>query len=202
VTSDKSVFIFLVSLPKPRFVFSSVAPLCRPGQRTIYGTSSSLTPAVEITCTVDANPNPSGFRWQFQPARETSAGGGLSQKRTVHLIGVEKSLSLQKRKLISHETFFQIDLPSTSFASEGDHSTLRYTPDPPSRASNAVGTAFCWAENSVGRQTSPCAFRLVRESTPERLRSCRADNVTWEVRERERGRESGRSSSDEEERYG
>ncbi len=61
-----------------------------------------------------------------------------------------------------------------------DHSVLRHSPD----EGADYGVALCWAENAVGAQREPCRFRIVRESSPERLRDCRAENVTWEVRKR------------------
>lgn len=66
----------------------------------------------------------------------------------------------------------------SSFDFESDRSELRYTPD---GDADYAGEVICTAENDVGAQRRPCKFRLVMESAPDQLRSCRLSNVTWEV---------------------
>ena len=47
------------------------------------------------------------------------------------------------------------DVADSAFTLEHDHSVLGHT-----TASEAdYGTALCWAENAVGAQKAPCAFR-------------------------------------------
>ncbi len=66
---------------------------------------------------------------------------------------------------------------------EHDHSVLRHSPG---TFDADYGVAFCWAENIVGQQTQACKFKIVQESAPERLRNCKADNITWEVKSKGR----------------
>ena len=75
------------------------APLCRSGQRSVFGTSNGRV--TEIPCFVDANPNPHRFRWQFQGVK--SSGGGRRTKPQ--------------------------NLDRSEFTVESDHSVLRTTFD-------------------------------------------------------------------------
>lgn len=113
---------------------------------------AARTSTALVSCFVDANPNPDQFRWQFQPTPKNSEGIG------------RKNVGL-------------VDINRKDFTVEHDHSVLSYIPD-----NSDYGTAFCWAENSVGVQREPCRFNLVQESPPEPLRKCLLKNVTWEVR--------------------
>lgn len=111
---------------------------------------AARTSTALVSCFVDANPNPDQFRWQFQPTPKNSEGIG------------RKNVGL-------------VDINRKDFTVEHDHSVLSYIPD-----NSDYGTAFCWAENSVGVQREPCRFNLVQESPPEPLRKCLLKNVTWE----------------------
>eukprot|EP00094_Tigriopus_californicus_P000281 TCALIF_00272-PB protein Name:"Similar to NPHS1 Nephrin (Homo sapiens)" AED:0.10 eAED:0.10 QI:635/0.86/0.87/0.93/0.86/0.81/16/939/883 len=111
---------------------------------------AARTSTALVSCFVDANPNPDHFRWQFQPTPKNSDGIG------------RKSVGL-------------VDIDRNDYTIEHDHSVLSYIPD-----NSDYGTAFCWAENSVGGQREPCRFNLVQESPPEPLRKCLLKNVTWE----------------------
>lgn len=70
-----------------------------------------------------------------------------------------------------------VDIPSDDFTLEQDHSVLQYAP----QTEADYGVALCWAENSVGVQSEPCKFTIVKESEPDPLKNCRAVNTTWEV---------------------
>ena len=69
-----------------------------------------------------------------------------------------------------------VDLPANRYTIEHDHSVLKYR----AMTDADYGYLFCWAENSVGEQTTPCRFEIVRESAPEPLSGCSAVNMTWE----------------------
>ena len=129
------------------------APLCRTGQRLVYG-SSGIRKA-EVNCFVDANPNPNRFRWQFQGLRTSNSGGGGRRSKPVTI----------DREL---------------FTVEQDHSILHLDSNN-NLLDFEFGTALCWGENAVGGQREPCRFQIIQESEPEELKKCRAVNVTWEV---------------------
>ncbi|MPC72924.1 hypothetical protein E2C01_067238 [Portunus trituberculatus] len=66
--------------------YVAVSPLCRPGQTHVFGAAKNEQ--LNITCSVEAHPEPSSFRWAFnsssevvdiQSARVRSAGKGRSQ---------------------------------------------------------------------------------------------------------------------------
>ena len=46
-------------------------------------------------------------------------------------------------------------MAESAFTLEHDHSVLGHTTD----TEADYGTALCWAENAVGAQKAPCAFR-------------------------------------------
>ena len=52
----------------------SVLPQCRDPQRTTYGAARKST--VQVGCYVDANPNPTRFRWQFQARGSVRSSSG------------------------------------------------------------------------------------------------------------------------------
>lgn len=116
-----------------------------------YGAARKST--AQISCYVDSNPNPTKFHWQFQAQNVVRSGSG-GRKRAD-----------------------RTDVDDSKFSLEHDHSVLRHT-----AATEAdYGTALCWAENSVGKQEAPCAFRIVKESEPDAIRKCAVTNVTGEV---------------------
>ena len=101
---------------------------------------------------MDANPYPSDFVWQIEPAKRRPNGNSKSKERA-------------------------LDVPAGDYSSQHDHSVLQYAP----RTEADYGTALCWAVNEVGKQEEPCRFSIVKESAPDPLRKCKVDNVTWEV---------------------
>ncbi len=60
----------------------AVIPQCRSSQRLTYGAARRTT--AQISCYVDANPNPTRFRWKFRPrAAARSASGGRKKAESV-----------------------------------------------------------------------------------------------------------------------
>lgn len=69
----------------------------------------------------------------------------------------------------------RLDAASLSFDTSGALSSIgRYTP----HTEFDYGTVFCWAHNSVGAQTKPCAYSIVAAGSPDPVRNCSVLNIT------------------------
>lgn len=64
---------------------------------------------------------------------------------------------------------------SLSFEPSGPLTSIgRYTP----HTEFDYGTVYCWARNSVGTQTKPCAYSIVAAGAPDSVRNCTVVNIT------------------------
>lgn len=64
---------------------------------------------------------------------------------------------------------------SLSFEPSGSMTSIgRYTP----HTEFDYGTVYCWARNSVGAQSKPCAYSIVAAGSPDSVRNCSVLNVT------------------------
>ena len=117
------------------FLFITVAPECKPGQRIIYG--AAFKSEVMVSCYVEANPMPHSFKWQFKTASK--------RRRTdlINTVGGAKALD---------EIKDMVDLPANQYTLEYDHSLLRYR----TMTEADYGYLYCWAENLAGYQREPC----------------------------------------------
>ena len=69
----------------------------------------------------------------------------------------------------------RLDAASLNFDSSGSLSSIgRYTP----HTEFDYGTVFCWAHNSVGPQSAPCAYSIVAAGSPDPVRNCSILNIT------------------------
>ena len=60
------------------------------------------------------------------------------------------------------------DVAESAFTLEHDHSVLGHTTD----TEADYGTALCWAENAVGAQKAPCAFREDARRARQAVTNC------------------------------
>ncbi|XP_042863985.1 nephrin-like [Penaeus japonicus] len=60
------------------------------------------------------------------------------------------------------------------YTTEKLRSVLFYTP----RSERDYGTLLCHAQNSVGKQTTPCSFTVISAGPPEEVKGCVVDNIT------------------------
>ncbi|XP_067130529.1 protein turtle homolog B-like isoform X2 [Centruroides vittatus] len=63
-----------------------------------------------------------------------------------------------------------------TFSNDGLKSLATHTP----RSMNDYGTLYCYAKNSIGKQTEPCIFTIIPVGPPEPVRNCSVANVTSE----------------------
>ncbi|XP_041969779.1 hemicentin-1-like [Aricia agestis] len=61
-----------------------------------------------------------------------------------------------------------IVLPPSSFETSGHKSVLKFTPS----EDRDFGELSCYASNSVGKQETPCVYKLVAAGSPSSLRNC------------------------------
>ncbi|XP_043241733.1 nephrin-like isoform X1 [Amphibalanus amphitrite] len=67
-----------------------------------------------------------------------------------------------------------IDIPESSWSSDGHWSVCRYTP----RTRLDYGQLLCWAENDLAMQSRPCVFNITPAERPEGLSNCSVVNST------------------------
>lgn len=67
-------------------IFGTVAPVCRPGQRTIYSTGRQEI--VKVACEVEANPSDVSFVWKFNTSLVETVD------IPANLIGVDRTRSV------------------------------------------------------------------------------------------------------------
>ena len=71
-------------------------------------------------------------------------------------------------------------MAESAFTLEHDHSVLGHTTD----TEADYGTALCWAENAVGAQKAPCAFRDDGRTTGPPARQAVANKLSlWTYRD-------------------
>ncbi|KAK7012937.1 hypothetical protein SK128_008518 [Halocaridina rubra] len=63
------------------------------------------------------------------------------------------------------------------FTAKDGSSIVSFQPQDP----NDYGTLQCWAQNSVGRMTTPCLFHIVPAGRPESPVGCRVSNKTYDT---------------------
>ncbi|KAI1278420.1 Neural cell adhesion molecule 1 [Halotydeus destructor] len=133
------------------------APLCKAGQKRVYGASIGET--VAVSCEVDSAPGQVMFFWLFNgtggPDEPSPLGNGTPAVTSGDLATSAGSAKLK-------------------YASEGSRSWLYYTPS----SRFEFGAFECWARNVIGRQSEPCVFHILPAGPPEAVHKCSLVNAS------------------------
>lgn len=107
-------------------------------QRVVYGVAKKET--VTIACHVQANPQPTDYRWSFNNTISSIANSAVAGS----------SGSMNKQRYNGMGNLAGSSLNNSS-------KTLTYAP----RTDFDYGTVECWAKNRVGVQSSPCVYHVI-----------------------------------------
>lgn len=135
----KSNHIIILILDPPTCSPNNNAGGNKAVQRVVYGVAKKET--VTIACHVQANPQPTEYRWSFNNTISSIAMGGGA--------GTSSTGSLIKQRFSSI-----VNLAGSSLNSS---KILTYAP----RTDFDYGTVECWARNRIGMQVHPCVYHVI-----------------------------------------
>ncbi|XP_057369209.1 synaptogenesis protein syg-2-like [Daphnia carinata] len=126
-------------------------PVCRPGQKIMYGVAKQETAVVR--CQTDAIPLARSHRWAFN-ASVSSEMTELTVNRT-QILHQSGSSHLEE-------------------GTEAQDSVFSYTP----QSDRDYGNLLCWARNDIGEQREPCVYRIFLGVRPDPPVNCSVVNQT------------------------